>query len=285
VARPERVYWRAISDRPRQASRLVQGLLAVDQSDETNRGDIWLYDVARGTGTRLTSTPEDESAPVWSPDGRQIAFYSTRDTAIGAIHVRSLRGADDEVRLYASDVAAVAPTSWSPAGVVAIEHWNTTVGRGFDIGFFSNSDKSSHLAVASRFNEQGGAFSPDARFLAFDSDETGQREVYVQGFPDPVDRWRVSTEGGSNVFWRSDGRELYFMRKGSELVAVSIYVSADGSTFSFGAPQLLFSIHLKGHGKRQVDTIDGQTFIVNRSVGDLETTPITLVIAGLSPAR
>jgi eukaryotic-like serine/threonine-protein kinase len=258
--------------------------VAVDQSDETNRGDIWLYDVARGTGTRFTSAPEDESAPAWSPDGRQIAFYSTRDVARGAIHVRSLRGAE-EVMLYANDVASVGPMSWSPAGALAIDYSDPAGGKGFDFGVLSISDKSFTPVMASRFNEQEGAFSPDGHFLAFDSDETGQREIYVQGFPDPVDRWRVSTDGGSNAFWRSDGRELYFTRKGSELVAVSVEVSSDGSTLSFGAPQRLFSIDLKAVRRRQVDTIDGKTFIVNRSVGDLETTPITLVIGGLPASR
>ncbi len=259
--------------------------VAVDQSDETNRGDIWLYDVARGTGTRLTSEPEDESSPVWSPDGRQIAFSSTREVDRGATHVRSLRGAEDEVMLYAGKSESVWPVSWSPAGAVAIEYDSPGSNTGNNLGLFSISDKSFTPLLTSRFNEQSSAFSPDGRFLAFDSDDTGRREVYVQGFPDSIDRWRVSTEGGSNAFWRSDGRELYFMRKGSELVAVPVEVSADGSSLSFGAPQLLFSIDLKANRRRQIDTVDGKTFIVNRSVGDLEATPMTLVIGGLSAER
>jgi eukaryotic-like serine/threonine-protein kinase len=258
--------------------------VAVDQSDETNRGDIWLYDLARGVGTRLTSAPEDESSPVWSPDGHQIAFYSTREVDRGATHVRSFRGSEDEVVLYAGQGVSVGPVSWSPAGAIAIQFENPDSGTGHDLGLFSVSDKSFTTILASRFNEHSAAFSPDGRFLAFDSDQTGQREVYVQGVSDSSDRWRVSTEGGSNPFWRSDGRELYFSRKGSELVAVPVVVSAGGSA-SFGDPQTLFSIDLKTHTRRQVDTVDGKTFIVNRSAGDLESTPMTLVIGGLSAAR
>ena len=124
--------------------------------------------------------------------------------------------------LYAGKEGSAAPLSWSHAGAVAIGYGDPGSATGFDLGVFSFSDRSFDPSLVRRFNEHSGEFSPDGRFLAFDSDETGQREVYVQGFPDSVDRWRVSTEGGANAFWRSDGRELYFVRKGSELVAVPV---------------------------------------------------------------
>ncbi len=152
----------------------------------------------------------------------------------------------------------------------------------YDLGVYTVADQTFESSVASRFNESNGTFSPDGRFLAFDSDETGRREVYVQPFPDPVDRWRVSTEGGSSPLWRSDGRELYYLRADSSLAVVQVRVSSNGSTPSFGEPKVLFSVDLKQNSRRQVDTIDGETFIVNRRVGDADETPLTLVVNGFS---
>jgi eukaryotic-like serine/threonine-protein kinase len=254
-------------------------MVAVDQSDETNRGDIWLYDVARGTGTRLTSAPEDESLPLWSPDGRQIAFASVRDARLGAVHVRSLRGVDDERVLF--ELRDVSPLSWSVNGAILASR-SDEAESGLDLSVYSIAEDTLRAGPATRFNETNGAFSPDGRFLAYDSDETGAHEVYVQRYPDPVDRWRVSAGGGRGPFWRSDGRELYYVRGGSELVAVAVRPSADGSSLAFGEPVLLFSIAMKESRIRQADTRDGRTFVVNRSVGDADATPLTLVVGGLA---
>ena len=159
------------------------------------------------------------------------------------------------------------------------------VETGLDIGFYSLSDDTYQVALSSRFNERNASFSPDSRFVAFDSDETGQREIYVQPYPETTDRWRVSIAGGTGPFWRSDGGELYFVRDDSELIAVSVVASADGSALAFGEPEMLCTIDLKTNSRRQVDTVDGQTFIVNRKVGDVDGTPITLVLNGLDGIR
>ncbi|HVT43697.1 MAG TPA: protein kinase [Thermoanaerobaculia bacterium] len=258
--------------------------VAVDQSDETNRGDIWIFEVQRGTGTRFTSAPEDESKPVWSPDGRQIAFYSARDVGHGAIHVRSVRRGDDETLLHSVPGRSIGPLSWSARGAIVMDSSDTggEEGGSYDLGFYSISDQSMQPGLASRFNELNGSFSPDGRFLAFDSDETGRREVYVQGYPDPADRWMISTDGGSGPFWRSDGRELYFLKGESELVAVAVQHSAGGSSLAFGEPVVLFSIDLKKNRSRQIDTVDGRAFVVNRAVGDVDPMPLTLVVSALT---
>jgi Tol biopolymer transport system component len=257
--------------------------VAVDQSDETNRGDIWIYDVARGTGTRLTSSPEDESAPVWSPDGRRLVFSSLRDADLSAIHIRSLRGVDDESLLQASPDGSLSPFSWSAQGAIVVAQERETGPRLFrGLGFYSVAEGTFEPAADSRFAEFNGSFSPDGRFLAFDSNETGQREVYVRPFPVASDRWRVSTDGGSAPHWRADGRELYFLNGSSELVAIPVDVAPNGSSLSFGEPETLFAIELKDSSRRQIDTIDGRTFVVNRTVGDVDATPLTLVVNGLS---
>jgi hypothetical protein len=251
-------------------------MVVVDRSDETNRGDIWIHDAARGTGTRLTSAPEDESTPVWSPDGRQIAFFSAREVDKGALHIRSLRGVDDEKMVYAHPDAFTSILHWS-SGKIIIGYRDPRSSTPFyDLGVYSIDDDTFEPVVASRFTEFNGSFSPDGRFLAFDSDETGRTEVYVQPYPDPVDRWRVSSDGGSGGVWRSDGRELFFVQADSTLV--SVRVSTDGANLTFGEPETLFHVDLKPSPIRQVDTIDGETFIVNRTVGDADATPLTVVV-------
>ena len=104
----------------------------------------------------------------------------------------------------------------------------------------------------------------------------------MQPFPEATDRWRVSTDGDSGPFWRSDGRELFFMNGGSELAVVSVRLAPDGSSLSFGEPEPLFTLELKASRTRQLDTIDGRTFVVNRAVGDVDATPLTLVLNGIS---
>ncbi len=249
--------------------------VAVDQSDETNRGDIWIFDVERGTGTRLTSAAEDESNPTWSPDEQQLAFYSARDEEAGAVHVRSLRGIDDEKLVYKSKLG-ISPLSWSGNGMLLAEI--SAEDGDYNLGVVNLADGGFEPLLSSRFRESNGEFSPDGHFVAFESHETGRSEIYVQRFPDPVDRWRVSTGGGAAPFWRSDGRELYFLQGGSELVAASVTTSPDGSSLRFGDPAVLFSVHSKTFRLRQIDTRDGQTFVVNRMVGDVEAAPLTLVL-------
>jgi Tol biopolymer transport system component len=251
-------------------------LVAVDQSDETNRGDLWIYEVARGAGTRLTNAPQDESLPVWSPDGRQLAFLSARDVARGAIHVRSLGGLDDERLLY-EPAATGTPLAWPLSDVILASLGDESYSHS-DIGRYSLAEEELEPLVATRLEEVNAALSPDGRFLAYDSDATGRSEIYVQAYPEAAERWRVSIAGGAGPVWSADGDELFFSRDGSQVLAVAVRPSADGSSLAFGEPVPLFEVPLKDHRIRQFDTRDGETFVVNRSVGDLETAPLTLVV-------
>jgi protease II len=130
-----------------------------------------------------------------------------------------------------------------------------------------------------QFTEAHGAISPDGRLLAHASDETGEFEIYVETFPDQTDRWRVSPEGGMYPLWRPDGRELYFVSGDSELFAVPVRASNGGSTLRFGEPQRLFTSDIKrGWWFQPYDTRDGQTFVIDRSIGDRSTSPLTIVV-------
>jgi len=257
--------------------------IAVDRSDEANRGDIWIYDLERGTGTRWASATEDETSPVWSPDGRQVAYEVSENSQV--VRIQSIGGAIEERDVLTRSDVDLWPMSWNRNGwmVVELEH-DVADGPRFQMAFLSVADGKLVEAPVSRSNQVGGALSPDGRFLAFDSDETGRPEVYVQTFPDATDRWRISAEGGFGASWRSDGRELYFQNAASEIVAVPVRPATDGSTFAFGQPEILFPVQVKPSEKRQVDTLDGERFLVNHAIGAVDTTPLTLVVHGLSRA-
>lgn len=250
------------------------------------RGDIWVYEVDRRAGTRLTSAPQDETIPVWSPDGRRLAFVSNRDAAMGAVHIRSLRGADDEKVIYQNPSGGANPWSWSRDGLIVVEYYEPGEKSGIDLGILAAEGGTFQSYLASRFVERNGVISPDGRFFAYTSDETGRPEVYIQTFPDPIESWRVSTAGGVGPVWRRDGRELYFQSPRSEVIAVPVKVAGGSSSLEISVPEALFTADFKEDALRQsYDTIDGRIFVVNRAVGDQDMTPMTLVVNAFPPQK
>ncbi len=251
-------------------------LVAVDRSDLSNRGDIWIYDVERGTGTRLTTAPQDESDPVWSPDGSQMTFRSNRVNPRGAIHLGSVRAGSDDELLYGIERGRVRPVDWSADGLI-MGQVRGEAGQ-VDLGVYSMLDGDFTPLATTRFKEYSGTFSPDGRYVAYNSDETGRPEVYVQSFPDPADRIQVSTDGGNNPAWRADGGEIYFVSNASEMVAVPIRAGKNGSALEVGSPEVLFKADFKDASWRDYDTIDGDVFLLNRRVPEPESITLTLVI-------
>jgi Tol biopolymer transport system component len=251
-------------------------LVAVDRSDLSNRGDVWIYDVERGTGTRLTTAPQDESDPVWSPDGSQMTFRSNRVNPQGAIHLGSVRAGSNDELLYGVEKERVLPVDWSAHDLIMGEV-KDEAGQ-LDLGVYSMRDGDFMPLATTRFNEYGGTFSPDGRYVAYISDETGRLEVYVQSFPDPADRIQVSTDGGDSPTWRDDGGEIYFVNHSSEMVAVPIRGGKDGSALRLGPPEVLFKTDLRGGSWLDYDTIDGEVFLLNRRVPEPESITLTLVI-------
>jgi Tol biopolymer transport system component len=250
--------------------------VATDISDDTNRGDIWLLDVARGAGTRFTSWPEDDSAPAWSPDGGEVAFFSVRGGTNEAVYARPVRGTAEPRLLIMDPDAGLNPTGWSRDGFLLIDR---NMGGNMDIWVHSLRDKSFRPFQAGSFDEYSGTFTPNGRLVAFTSDETEREEVYLTTFPEAGERWRVSTGGGGQPVWRRDGGELYYLAPGSRLMAVPVEGGAAGRTaVAIGTPRLLFRVDIKEHRHPQFDTIDGRRFLVNRNVNTGTSHPLTLVL-------
>ncbi len=193
--------------------------LALNLRDEQN--DIWIWDFAREMLTRLTFDPGQDRFPVWSPDGRRIAFSSQRDGSRGNPFWQAADGTGTVERLAESDRRQVFPTAFSPDAtrlIVYGDHLDNADND--DVGIVHLGDRRAVPLLQATFQERNPDLSPDGRWLAYDSNESGREQVYVRPFPD-VDkgRWQVSTGGGNQPRWARNGRELFF-RRGTALMAV-----------------------------------------------------------------
>jgi len=196
-------------------------------------GDIWLAHIERGVVSRFTFDPAEDAFPIWSPDGRRIAFLSNRGGRRGIYSKAADAGRQEELLFAGPQFESL--DSWSPDGRF--------------ISFTSRDDKGKLMvstlpldgdrkptAIPSAFNLKEARFSPDSRWLAYVSDESGTDQVYVTSFPGQESKWQVSTDGGTDPKWRRDGRELYYTRE-NMLMAVTVQ---GFSPIQLSAPRPLF---------------------------------------------
>jgi eukaryotic-like serine/threonine-protein kinase len=201
----------------------------------------WLYDIARETLTRFTFQGGSNILGAWTADGKRIAFQSTKEGAPN-LFWQLADGSGGQERLTTSEYTD-APASWSPDGrLLAFIEINPTTG--YDIWVLRMGDPSAASGQVRKaepflrtpFNESAPRFSPDGRWLAYMSDESGGREIYVQPYPGPGGKWQISTEGGTEPVWNPNGRELFY-RSGDKMMAVEITAQP---SFSVGKPKVLF---------------------------------------------
>ena len=183
--------------------------LAFDLVDErSGKSDIWIRDLARGVSSRFTFDPVNAYSPVWTPRGDAIVYASEREGAPG-LYEKSMLGQGEEKLLLKAEALTV-PVAIAPDGSALLyivrdpkTSWNIMVlprtGEAKPIPF-----------RATPFNEGNPNFSPDGKFISYNSNESGRNEVYVQSYPGPGRTWQVSTAGGSDAAWRQDGKELYY---------------------------------------------------------------------------
>jgi eukaryotic-like serine/threonine-protein kinase len=235
-------------------------------------GDIWITEMSRDTTSRFTFEPSQLNvAPIWSPDGARIVFASLRGGKWG-LYVKPSNGAGAEERLFESQ-SVLAPVSWAPDG---------------------RSNRKPALLVGTRFNDNRGQVSPDGKWLAYDSTESGQSQVYVRPFPTGDSKWQISTGGGVSGFfprWRGDGHELFYMDalNGGKLIAVDVKVN--GTAFEAGAPKVLFDSGFANLGGERLAThayavtADGQRFLVPRPASTLVSQPSAPIAVTLNWAE
>jgi serine/threonine-protein kinase len=253
--------------------------LAVQAADQEN--DIWIWHFARETLTRLTFDPAADFRPVWTPDGLQVAFGSQR----GSVFSTFWKAADGTgtVELLIESENAPLPLTFSPDGTRLV-FLETHPETGMDLGVLSmDAEGTSGPLLVTEFNELNAEISPDGRWLAYQSDASGQNEIYVRPFPNTDDgRWQISRGGGIMPLWGPDGRELFYLSLGGQLTAVPI--EANGS-FTFGNSEVVFeeTYFFRGplfRGRMYDISPDGKRFLMVKEGGpgaETEATQLILV--------
>ena len=249
--------------------------LAVDFGDP-NR-DIWIFDLRRGVKTRFSFGAVDAAA-VWSRDGSRIAFAPLfGGTGPSAILDKKSNGEGQNETLYTAPGNAI-PTDWSPDGRFLLLDNNFTTLSEVDV-LPLEGDRKPYPFAKSQFPQRSGHFSPDGRWVAYISRESGREEVYVVQFPGPGGKWQVSSSGGRMPRWRRDGRELYFVAEDDTIMAAE--VEASPNKFEVKNVRPLFRVNLAPEARERSGsfdvTADGTRFIINASSDEAQP-PITLVL-------
>jgi Tol biopolymer transport system component len=255
-------------------SRAIAPRVAAGQS----KASLWLVDGA-GNTTMFDTEPTHEGSPVWSPDGARVAFFANREGNFDLFEKGIAPGAKTEPLL--SSPLPKYPTDWSHDGRHLL-FGEISSGTRSDIWTYSFAERRASPILATVYAESSGAISPDGKWLAYQSDETGNNEVYVQPF-DPTTsstqpRWLVSVDGGSLPRWRGDGGEIFYMAPTGAMMAVAAHPA--GSEFLYDKPQLLFQTRTLPKNPWNLFDVssDGQKFLVNVPLEWSSTAPIKVVV-------
>jgi Tol biopolymer transport system component len=233
---------------------------------EGSGGDIWFFDAAQPRMLRLTfDVSQENTSPVWSPDGTQIAFASLRAGKWG-VYVKRADGAASEELITEGDVPSM-PSSWSPDGKLLV-YTRQPAATSADIWAVPVAgDKKPFPLLQAQYPEAFGQVSPDGRWLAYLSVETARQEIYVKPFPEGPGKWQISVDGGTFPRWRGDSKELFFYNN-NNLFAADIRTS--GSSLQPGAPRVLFQLPNPSAGlphpayNRYAVSADGQRFLLSQ---------------------
>ncbi|MSO21612.1 MAG: hypothetical protein EXQ56_14395 [Acidobacteria bacterium] len=236
-------------------------------------GDIWLFDGPRST--RFTFAPADDRSPVWSPDGKQVVFMSTR-MGTPDLYLKPADAArNEEVLLHSPE--AKRPNSWSPDGKYILYATEDVANGDLMLLPLTGDRKPYPFLRTAEASESQGAFSRDGRWVAYQSNATGRSEIFVRPFPGPGGQWQVSTDGGVSPRWRADGKELFFISRDSKLMAVAI--EAHDATLQPGTPRELFQTRIMSAGSRpQYDVAPDGRFLINTEVEEADGQPIHLLL-------
>jgi Tol biopolymer transport system component len=243
--------------------------------------DIWMLDLVTSLVSRFTFDSAADSDPVWSPDGTKVAFNSNRK-GVYDIYQKPANGSGNDELLLATPQNKAA-VDWSPDGRFILFR-SPSPATGFDLWILPvTGDKKPYPFVQTPFEERDGQFSPDGKWIAYQSNESGRAEILVQPFPGPGGKLQVSTNGGAQVRWRPDGKELFYVALDGRLMAVPIGLAPNKQSLEAAVPIPLFMTRIggaiQGAFKQQyVVSADGQRFLMNSVVTPTATSPVTVIL-------
>jgi eukaryotic-like serine/threonine-protein kinase len=252
--------------------------VAVTRTVDGNE-DVWLVDVGRGAIQRFTSNTAAELNPIWAPDSSQIVFRSERDTGAG-LYRKGTSGAGTEELILRPELPAQ-PTDWSRDGRFLLYRTQDATTR-YDVWALAlDGDGKPFPVVQTTFDERDGQFSPDGKWVAYESNESGRFEIYVQPFPGPGTKWPISTSGGAQARWSRDGKELFYVALDERLMAVPVRLDPANQTVEASEPIPLFTTRLGGavsvNRQQYAPSADGRRFLMNTLV-DEQMSPITILL-------
>jgi eukaryotic-like serine/threonine-protein kinase len=258
--------------------------------------DVWIQDLVKGTSTRFTFDPAEETSGVWSRDGQTIAYRDVRGGS--GVNLKKANGLEPEKSLVklgvATDVAAIGntngydliPNSWSPddSQILCALQTSTVESRGSELVLVPAAGGPLKPFLSGDGSRTNAQISTDGKWVAYASNESGAWEIYVTTFPAGAGKWQISRGGGTEPRWRGDGKELFYLGPTAMLMAVPIQAN---ETFSSGAPAPMFQVRARAPIS-STDlftydvTKDGQRFLVNQYVEPEHVAPLTIVQHALS---
>ena len=263
--------------------------LAVSKIDPRAGGEtgIWLLDLLRGVSTRFTFDLAPDSAPVWSSDGSRVAFAAVRSGGNG-IYQKTTSGAGKEQALVSVTGDQKFPDDWSRNGRFLLytqqdpqTHSDLWV---LPLALDGTPSGTATPFANMAFSEEQGRFSPDTRWIAYASDESGRSEIYIQPFPAPPNggsKIPISRDGGSQPRWRRDGKELFYSSLDGKLMAVDV---SGGPIFKASVPKTLFQVPVAqiGHNEGGLQILgwdvapDGKRFLIDTATTSSESVTVVL---------
>jgi len=249
--------------------------VAVDQINPDGRNiDIWIHELARGATTRLTFDPSPHQAPIWSPDGKQILFSSNRKVTT-RLYLKNADGSGSEEQV--ADLGTFVPVNawdWSRDGKHVLFR------KGNEVWHLSRPEHATKPLLQAKWTVRNAQSSPDGRWMAYASNETGSMQVYVSPFLNGNGKWQVSSAGGQEPKWRQDGKELFYLSADGKMMAAAVKT---GASFEASSPVALFQTHRRQPVSSQ-DVFsydvsgDGQKFLILTKVDEANAAPLSVLL-------